>query len=116
MKTLNAKLADYLEVEGWDIAKSHTDDLGWWADEIWELKSRWSPVGALAFVTFLVDPMWEGGRRKGQGVWAVGCSAEFPHDKAEAMRGDTLNLKASKEEIEKFVEVVGSFRKSPGNV
>jgi hypothetical protein len=53
MKTMNAKLADYLEVDGWDLVCKHTHDLEWWADEIWQLKSRWSPVGAEALVTFL---------------------------------------------------------------
>lgn len=110
MKTLNARLADYLEVDGWDIVESHTKDLDWRADEIWRLKSRWSPAGALAFVTFLVDPMWEGNRRKGQGVWAVSCSADFPRNREEATRGDTLSLKASNQEIEDFVEIIASFR------
>jgi hypothetical protein len=70
----------------------------------------------VAFVTFLVDPQWQGNRRKGEGIWAVGCSAEFPRDRIEATRGDTLSLKASKEEIEEFVEVIASFRKLHGNV
>jgi hypothetical protein len=116
MKTLTATLADYLEVDGWDIAENVTDDLEWWADEIWQLKSRWSPVGAVAFVTLLVDPQWHGNRRKGEGIWAVGSSAELPRDRTEATRGDTLSLKASKEEIEEFVEVIASFRKLHGNV
>jgi hypothetical protein len=73
-------------------------------------------VGAVAFVTFLVDPQWHGNRRKGEGVWAVACSAELPRDIAAATRGDTLSLKASKEEIEEFVEVIASFRKLDGNV
>ena len=110
MKTLNAKLADYLEVDGWDLVHDHTQDLEWWADEIWQLKSLWSPVGTEVFVTFLVDPMWEGNREKGQGVWAVGCSASFPLNRDEADRGGILRLKASKEEIEEFIQLVSGFR------
>jgi hypothetical protein len=116
MKTLTVKLADYLEVDGWDIEENLTADLEWWADEIWHLKSRWSPVGAPAFVTFLVDPQWHGNRHKGEGVWAVGCSATFPRDRTEATRGDTLSLRASKQEIEEFIEVIAGFRKLHGNV
>lgn len=116
MKTLDAKLADSLEVDGWELTQRHSQDLEWWADEVWELKSRWSPEGKRAFVTFLVDLIWEGNRRKGQGIWAVGCSPEFPKDRGEAEGECILRLKASKEEIEEFVEVVNGFRASHGNV
>lgn len=116
MKTLDIRLVDYLEADGWDVAQRHVQDLEWWADEIWELKSRWSPEGAAAFVTFLVDPMWEGNRSKGRGVWAVGCSANFPRNRGEAERGGILRLKGSKEEIEEFVDVVNGLRGSHGCV
>jgi hypothetical protein len=66
MKTLKAKLADHLEVSGWDVLEQ-VNDLEWWADEIWALTSRWSPAGAFGYITFLVDPLWERERRQGQG-------------------------------------------------
>lgn len=109
MKTLAAKLADAFEVDGWDVVE-HVTDLEGWADEIWELKSQWSPVGTSAFITFLVDPMWEGIRRKGQGVWAIGCCATYPSNRGEAASVDVLRLNASKEEIKEFVDTVNSFR------
>ena len=108
MKTLQAKLADALEVDGWDVLE-HVTDLDWWADEIWELTSRWSPVGASAFVTFLVDPMWEGVRRKGQGVWAVGCSADYPKDRGHACGEGLLGLNQRKE-LEAFMQAVNALR------
>jgi hypothetical protein len=116
MKTLDIKLADSFAADGWDLAQRHAQDLEWWADEIWELKSRWSPEGASAFVTFLVDPMWEGNRSKGQGIWAVGCSAGLPRSRGDAERECILRLKGSKEEIEEFVDVVNGFRSSHGSV
>jgi hypothetical protein len=111
MKTLIVNLADYLKVNGWDLVQSHTQSLEWWAEEIWQMKSRWSPEGTQAFINFLVDPMWEGNRRNGQSVWAVGCSASFPCNRREAESGGILRLRSSKKEIEEFVEVVNGFRK-----
>lgn len=108
MKTVKARLGDRLEVDGWDVLE-HVDDLDWWADEIWELTSRWSPVGAQGFITFLVDPMWEGNRRKGQAVWAIGCSANYQKDRGEACEDGLLRLKGSKE-VDAFVNVVNNFR------
>lgn len=116
MKSLSAKLADRLEVNGWDLVLEHTQDLEWWADEIWELKSRWTPLGGSAFITFLVDPMWEGNRRRGEGVWAVGCSPHFPINREAAAQAHTLTIRASKDEIEEFVDVVDGLRRLCGNV
>jgi hypothetical protein len=102
MKTLSDRFAYHPDVAGWDLVQKHTDDLEWWADEIWELKSQWSPHGTRSFMTFLVDPGYEGVRRKGRAVWAVGFSACFPRDRIEVESGGVLVLSASKHEIEHF--------------
>ena len=111
MKTLRTHLADYLRSNGWEVLE-HVDELEWWADEIWELRSLWSPQGASGYVTFLVDPMWEGNRRKGQGVWAVGCSADDPKDRGQACDEGMLRLKVWRKEIDAFLEAVDGFRSS----
>jgi len=111
MKSLNAKFSDYLMADGWDVIQEHKENLGWWADEIWELRSRWPPVGRNVFVTFLVDPKWTGPRQKGQSVWAVG--KEYPRSQSEAGAADTLSISASKEEIQDFIDVVDGFRAEP---
>jgi hypothetical protein len=66
-----------LERTGWEVVDIQTSDLDWWADEVWVLQSVWQPHGT-AYLTFLVDPMWDGPRRKGQHVYAVGASLENP--------------------------------------
>jgi len=103
-------LTSSLERSGWERAQVHADTLEWWADEIWEVKSRWSPSGAVAFVTLLVDPQWEGPRRKGQGVWGVGWSAAFPTSRIEAESGGTLRTRASVDEIVAFVGGIHASR------
>ena len=111
MKTPQQKLRDYLEVDGWDIASARETDLEWWADEIWELRSRWSPEGAKAFVTFLVDPQHEGLRKKGQNVWGVGASAGLPASRAEAERGCISLISISKKRgIESLLERLDQLR------
>ncbi len=72
-----------------------TDGAGleWWADEIWLLESSWSPVGARAYVTFLVDPMaTTADRKKGQDVWAVMASPARPADRMWVADEFTLSL------------------------
>jgi hypothetical protein len=64
-----------LERTGWEVIGEITTDLDWWADEVWMIRSLWSPQDCVAYITFLVDPMWEGKRRKGEGVWAAKVTA-----------------------------------------
>ena len=111
MKTPKQKLADHLERSGWNLEKIYEADLEWWADEIWELKSRWSPEGAFSFITFLVDPQHEGVRKRAQAVWGVGSAAHFPSSRFEAEANGTISLTAiSTNEIEAFLNEVNHTR------
>jgi len=112
LKTFRAHLTNYLRSHGWEVFE-HASDLEWWADELWELKSSWSPQGASGYITFLVDPMWEGHRRKGQAVWAVGCSADYPKNRVHAHDAGMVRLNVWRKEIEVFLKAVNGFRKHP---
>jgi len=61
MQTQRAELLSQLSENGWRIA-SIEQNLEWWADEMWLIESTWSPVGSNAYVTFLVDPQFDGVR------------------------------------------------------
>ncbi|HJX93427.1 MAG TPA: hypothetical protein VJ372_23235, partial [Pyrinomonadaceae bacterium] len=77
MQAQRTELLTLLSEHGWSAAKIE-EDLEWWADEMWQLESVWSPVGSLAYVTFLVDPQFEGNREKGEAVWAIMASLFKP--------------------------------------
>ena len=62
-----------LPEHGWKLADRLAGE-GWWADEVWFLESVWRPAGFTAFLTYLVDPQWDGPRRPSEGVWAIACS------------------------------------------
>ena len=112
MKTPHQKIEDYLTVEGWDIEEILSNDLEWWADEIWKLKSRWSPIGKKAFITFLVNPMHEGNRIKGQAVWGVGSCGNLPDSLEDAQSIGCISLKSGvKNEIEEFLSQLDILRR-----
>ena len=92
MKSYEQKMMDYLECDGWDIDRVNKDDLEWWADEIWVLNSNWSPTGSVAHITFLVDPMHEGSRKKGEAVWGLGCSKAYPASRQDAESCATISF------------------------
>jgi hypothetical protein len=81
MRAERADIESQLAKRGWAIVEIEDQGLEWWADEIWRLESVWSPAGARAYVTFLVDPQSSApDRKKGQGLWAVKASAVKPVD------------------------------------
>lgn len=110
MKTPHQKIEDYIAVEGWDIEEVLSTDLEWWADEIWKLKSRWLPEGKTAFITFLVDSMHEGNRKKGRSVWGIGNCADFPNTLEDAQSNGCISLKSGiKNDIEEFIGIRGAI-------
>lgn len=94
MKFQKTKLAEQLSKYGWDILEVETENLDWWADEMWLITSKWSPVGSRAYITFLVDPQTlnSRSRKKGEDVWAVKSSPIKPIDWLTAENEFTLNL------------------------
>jgi len=111
MKTYTQKMMDYLVCDGWDITEKEQENLEWWADEVWKLESNWSPSGSIAYLTFLVDPMHEGNRRKGESVWAIGCSKQYPKSREQAEAGGTISFgKAFKTHILEFQITMEALR------
>lgn len=88
MQTQRTKLLNLLPEFGWRVAEIE-ENPEWWADEMWLLESVWSPVGCSAYITFLVDPQFEGNRKKGEAVWAVVASILKP---VSHLQGETERL------------------------
>ncbi len=68
-RTIQAKI----EKNGWKIVK--IDEYEWWENKVWEINSTWSPIGAKAFITYVVDPQIIVDKNA---VWAVLASLMRP--------------------------------------
>jgi hypothetical protein len=111
MKNSIEKLESYLEKNGWQIEGIENDDLEWWADEIWEMRSIWSPEGVPVYITFLVDPQHEGNRNKGQSVWGIGNSSNYPISRVEAESNGTVSMNdIFKNNVNDFFQRIESLR------
>ncbi|MBV0934738.1 hypothetical protein [Marinobacterium weihaiense] len=111
MKTPKEKLADDLGANGWYLEVEIVEDLDWWADEIWEMRSTWSPEGVPAYITFLVDPQHQGARKKGQAVWGVGNSPKLPATLEEAQCNGVVSLNdIFKNKAEEFMHSFETLR------
>jgi hypothetical protein len=107
MKSIKQKLIDHLACYGVDIIEVDNLSVEWWADEIWELKSHWSPNKLVGYITALVDPMHEDTRQKGQSVWAYGLSKGYPESRNEAEKlGVVSSGKSFKKDIDSFIDCV----------
>ena len=63
------------------------------------------------FLTFLVDPQWEGERRPGEGVWAVACSPKPINNPLDAAEERTVQVSPSwKREQPKLWKALAALR------
>jgi hypothetical protein len=69
-------------------------------------------VGSQAYVTFLVDPQFEGSRTKGEAVWAVMASPAKPMSRLQVEGEFTLSLgQGWKDRLPAFFEHLAALRK-----
>jgi hypothetical protein len=109
MPTQHRQIEEMLERAGWRVAERHVGP-EWWLDEVWVLKSVWSPVGTRAFVSFLVHPMVPAPRAKGEGVWAVCVSTEGPAVTPMGVNSVPLRPNWEASRREKVLEQIRSLR------
>ncbi len=116
MPTQRAELARQMPENGWRVLAVEDSSLDWWADEIWLLESLWSPQGFRLYLTFLVDPMADSQRAKGQAVWAVGTSIERPAGRASAQGQPLLSLGHGwRSHLEEFFAGLSAIRNQAGD-
>ncbi len=104
-------ILDRLAQFGWEVVAKE-DLLVWWADEVWVLKSVWSPRETRLYLTFIVDPQSEVTRRKKvQDVWAVKASTTLPTQwqKAEGEMEFSLG-RGWQDRLEAFLSGFSVFR------
>jgi hypothetical protein len=110
MQTQRTVLLTVLPEHGWRVARTE-ENLEWWADEMWLLESTWSPVGSRAYITFLVDPQFDGSRRKGEAVWAVMASLYKPTSNLQEEHEFTFSLgQGWKDQLPALLAFIGCLR------
>lgn len=84
--TINSAMTRYKELlfeslfhHGWEVVSRLKED-DWWAEEHWQVRSVRDHWGYELFLSFLVDPMYEG-QKKSSAVWAVAANQLQPSDR-----------------------------------
>ncbi|HJZ91337.1 MAG TPA: hypothetical protein VKE40_10730 [Gemmataceae bacterium] len=112
MQAYQIQLRQLLEDHGWEVVGVLESD-DWWADEFWKIESRRNAWGLAIVLTFLVDPMWDASRKKGQGVWAIGATERVPTERPSAERGiaELCIMKGRfNEKLAAFVDALDEYR------
>lgn len=107
-----AKIRDAFNETGWSIHPVELASDCWWAKEIWELRSLWSPRDLSIFVVFLIDPMFEDdwNRVPESAVWAIGITKQFPKERSEAETNATSITRKIETKIEEISSLASKFR------
>jgi hypothetical protein len=111
VQTYKTQLRRRLAEHGWEVVEVSKSD-EWWVDEFWKVQSRRNLWGYEIVLTFLVDPLWEGGN-KSQGVWAIAANDQMPADRVAAESGFRL-LSMSRgrfdEQLAAFITTINDHR------
>jgi hypothetical protein len=110
MKPHREALLDLLAAHGWQVATVEREDVEWWADEIWELHSIWSPTTTRAWLAFLVDPQHGGDKRAAERVWGVDLHAHAPSRAGHALTGICMSDIRHLEKMRGFLAQLDALR------
>ena len=51
----------------------------WWDDEHWKVHFKYNSMTCF-YLCFIVDPMFEGSRKRGQGIYEIRATTKFPEN------------------------------------
>jgi hypothetical protein len=112
------KIREALAGSGWEVAEVRTY-AEHWVDDIWLIRSTWSPEGFEVYLTFEIDG--QSTSRDTSSVWAINASLSKPIDWSGDRKGDagdlaptgadSIHLPIKKEKhLESFVEGLDALR------
>lgn len=106
MEAQRNEMLESAEKNGWKATELDNYDFHRWSMETWLLESVWSPIGATAYVSFLIDPQSD---FQNPYAWAIEVSAEKPIY-GEERNCFTVSLKQWKNEKNDFLQFLEELR------
>ena len=115
MSSYKDQILEGLINTGWEHVSIETENNEWFIDEQWKIRSIQENWGLEIHITFLVDPQWEGLRKKGQGVNNIMASLDSPHYFSKA-KNKICELYISKGKFKyklvKFLDEINKLKQS----
>lgn len=79
MSNYKQQIEEKLIENNWEIIEIDSSE-EWWVDEHWKIKSIKHVARIQIVIVFKVDPLFEGNRKKGQGIGEIDALTIFPKD------------------------------------
>ena len=98
--------------ENWEIKTIDSTSL-WWDDEHWKVQDQYNSNVSF-YLCFVVDPMFEGKREKGQGIYEVKAFTSFPehwNDDRTKIASISMTKRKFNEKLSLFLEDLKQFQK-----
>jgi hypothetical protein len=105
-----------LNKRNWEVVEI-ASDTDWWDDEHWKVQFLYDPTISF-YVCFIVDPQFEGLRKKGQGIYEINASLNLPKNwNDETSQISCLSMTKRKFEIKlnAFIAEIEAFKKAKAN-
>ncbi|MEW6211643.1 MAG: hypothetical protein AB1631_24985 [Acidobacteriota bacterium] len=115
MSTYKKILLESLIDEDWELIEAFDCNHDWWCDEHWLIRSVRENWGIEVMIFFLVDPMWDTPRKKGQGIWAIAATDKFPERWGEAgsrIATLTLSKRRFNQKLVSFLSSLNHYRRN----
>ncbi|MEM8535317.1 MAG: hypothetical protein AAGF95_31065 [Chloroflexota bacterium] len=109
MKTYQKQLMTLLQQEGWSLETVEPVE-DWWVSEHWRITSSTSPWANELWLSFLVDPMYEGAKKE-SAIHIIAANIDKPTSRPLTNQVELrLNKGKYQENLAVFVESLNRLR------
>ncbi len=94
-----------LNEKNWEIVLID-ESREWWDDEHWKVQFKFNH-NIYFYLCFIVDPQFEGKRKKGQGIYEIKASTEFPknwNDDSNELTSISMTKRNFEIKLKEFIE------------
>ena len=115
MEAQRNELLNLVHENGWKSSKLDNYEFQNRSTETWFLESTWSPINAIAFISFLIDPM---SNTQNPYPWAIEIANKNPiqYEKTDIFLVSMKQWKNEKDNFVRFLDDLRSENKTTENM
>ena len=106
------QLEQELISKNWNVVLIGSNEY-WWDDEHWKVEYKYDSNLSF-YICFIVDPQFEGVRKKGQGIYQILATIKFPNDWNDyEIKISSIEMSKRKfnVKLKEFIDDITNFKK-----